>query len=240
MFTSILSTTILAFVATIATQAAAQVKSKAVEPAAAKSRVLTESDLVRIQKSLASTAHLQADFEMTRTSQYISKGISSRGKAHFEKPNRFIWDLQSSVKPTKKYFDGKDLWIHYYTQKTADLVKPKGEMYRLISQISDAVLSPKNLLDRFSLDSEKSKLSGSTATIRLVPKKKSEEFKSVVLTIKTDLKYVKSIKLVSQEASKKTKEISTLISFSKVLRTAKKTKMFSFNPPKGTRIRKLN
>jgi|GEM_PF-6361474 len=206
-----------------------------------KSRVLTESDLVRIQRDLASTSHLQVDFRISRTSKYVSSAITSSGKAHFEKPNKFTWDVQSSTKPSKKYFDGKNLWVHYYSQKRADLLKPKGEMYRLISQISDAVLSPKNLLTRFDLDSGSSRITGSTATVRLVPKKKSEEFKSVVLTIKTDLKYVKSIKLVSREAKlPAVKESSTTIAFSKVLRSGKNSKMFSFKPPEGTKVRKLN
>jgi hypothetical protein len=215
---------------------------KAPTTATTRSRVLTESDLLRIQKSLASTSHLQVNFQISRTSQYISEMIASSGKAHFEKPNKFIWDVQSSSKPTKKYFNGKDLWVHYYKQNKADLVKPKGEMYRLISQISDAVLRPKNLLKRFNLDSTNSKVDGSTATIRLVPKKSSDEFKSVILTVKTDLKYVKSIKLISREANpqKKVKENSTTIAFSKVLRKGKNSAMFSFNPPKGTTTRKLN
>ena len=183
---------------------------------------------VKIQGYYNKISTFRASFKQVFTKRFHGAQKPEKGILFIKKPGKMYWEYQ---KPEKKYFiiDGKRAWVYEPASKQA-----------LWKNIQDSSLPTPvkflwgkgNLVAEFNIKLiPRSKFGGKGLTVlKLVPKKRSPHYRSVLFVHNTKGAVVSSI-VYDHDGNK------NQITFSNMkLNTKIPDSRFSFKPPKGVQV----
>jgi outer membrane lipoprotein carrier protein len=184
----------------------------------------------RMQRFYDRTQEFKADFRQTLTNPVFGRKQVFDGVVRFKKPGKMRWDYQT---PEKKLFvsDGKVLWVYEpedaqaYKQSLTDSTLPTAVAFLFgqgkLNQEFDATSEPDAAKFGDARD----------VVLRLVPKKPTAHYKSIVLDLNPETAQVKQSFVFDTQGN------INQVSFRKVELNGKTPDtMFTWVPPPGTKI----
>lgn len=189
------------------------------------------SEVLKLQALLQQQEFLAVDFEQKIVRALRpNRARTSKGKAYFAKPNRFLW-AQSTPVQEHLIYDGKILVQYRPQAKVATRFRNSANLrLREVEEVVAMVLQPESLLSRYSVIDMAS--AGTLVTVSFKPREKNQISK-IKLTIAEATKTVHSVHLDYTNGN------TWAVAFSNSKSASLKDDLFQFKPTAGTNVTDL-